>query len=97
MRHGVRCLSLNAIAKIRWLSYRIAARRLHGRLGVSDAPHRHALTDEDWAALLDLSDRSLLGWSVARRVDEFPDTHRWMRLAVSARTGAALRCRTCNG
>jgi hypothetical protein len=42
------------------------------RLGVNYAPHRHALTDEDWTALLDFSDQQLLGKKVARRFDEFP-------------------------
>jgi hypothetical protein len=44
------------------------------RLGVSYAPHRHALTDEDWAALLDFADQQLLGRKVMRRFDEFPET-----------------------
>ncbi len=47
-----------------------------GRLGVNDAPHRHALMEEDWTALLDFSDQQLLGKKVARRFDEFPGASR---------------------
>ena len=32
--------------------------KAEGRLGVNDAPHRHALTQDDWTALLDFSDRN---------------------------------------
>ena len=46
------------------------------RLGVHYAAHRHALTDEDWAALLDFSDQQLLGKTVTRRFDQFPETPR---------------------
>jgi hypothetical protein len=46
------------------------------RLGVHYASHRHALTDEDWAALLDFSDQQLFGKTVARRFDQFPETPR---------------------
>ena len=46
------------------------------RLGVHYAAHRHALTDEDWAALLDFADQQLFGKDVARRFDQFPDTAR---------------------
>jgi hypothetical protein len=42
------------------------------RLGVHYASHRHALTDEDWAALLDFSDQQLFGNTVARRFNQFP-------------------------
>jgi hypothetical protein len=46
------------------------------RLGVHYAPHRHALADEDWAALLDFADQQLFGKDVARRFDEFPESAR---------------------
>jgi len=45
-------------------------------LGVHYAAHRHALTDEDWAALLDFSNQQLLGKTVTRRFDQFPETPR---------------------
>jgi hypothetical protein len=35
-----------------------------------------ALTDGDWAALLDFSDQQLLGKTVSRRFDQFPETPR---------------------
>jgi hypothetical protein len=40
------------------------------RLGVHYAAHRHALADEDWAALLDFADQQLFGKDVARRFDQ---------------------------
>ena len=40
------------------------------RLGVHYAAHRHALADEDWAALLDFADQQLIGKDVARRFDQ---------------------------
>ena len=43
-----------------------------GRLGVHYAPHPHALTEEDWEALLDFADQQLLGRTVVRRFDRFP-------------------------
>lgn len=43
------------------------------RLGVHYAEHRHALADEDWAALLDFADARLSGKPVSRRFDQFPD------------------------
>jgi hypothetical protein len=46
------------------------------RLGVHYAAHRHALADEDWAALLDFADHQLFGRTVARRFDGFPDDAR---------------------
>ena len=46
------------------------------RLGVHYAAHRHALADEDWAALLDFADQQLFGKDVARRFDQFPDVAR---------------------
>jgi hypothetical protein len=46
------------------------------RLGVHYAAHRHALADEDWAALLDFSDQQLIGKTVTRRFDQFPETTR---------------------
>ena len=46
------------------------------RLGVHYAAHRHALAEEDWAALLDFADQQLFGRTVARRFDEFPDSAR---------------------
>ena len=46
------------------------------RLGVHYAPHRHALADDDWAALLDFADQQLFGKDVARRFDQFPDVAR---------------------
>jgi hypothetical protein len=42
------------------------------RLGVNFANHRHALTPDDWTALLDFSDQQLRGMAVARRFDQFP-------------------------
>jgi hypothetical protein len=44
------------------------------RLGVHYAPHRHALAEEDWAALLDFADEQLFGKPVARRFDQFPES-----------------------
>jgi hypothetical protein len=46
------------------------------RLGVHYAAHRHALTNEDWTALLDFADQQLFGKAVARRFDQFPETVR---------------------
>jgi hypothetical protein len=46
------------------------------RLGVHYAPHRHALTAEDWAALLDFADQQLFGRTVPRRFDQFPEPAR---------------------
>jgi hypothetical protein len=46
--------------------------KLEGRLGVNYAPHRHALTTEDWTALLDFADQQLRGLKVDRRFDQFP-------------------------
>jgi hypothetical protein len=46
------------------------------RLGVHYAAHRHALAQEDWSALLDFADQQLLGKTVARRFDQFPDAAR---------------------
>jgi hypothetical protein len=43
-----------------------------GRLGVHYANHRHGLTADDWAALLDFADQQLLGKPVARRFDQYP-------------------------
>jgi hypothetical protein len=42
------------------------------RLGVNYANHRHALTDDDWVALLDFADQQLRGKAVPRRFDVFP-------------------------
>ena len=44
-----------------------------GRLGVNYANHRHALTDDDWAALVDFADLHLRGLKVDRRFDVFPE------------------------
>jgi hypothetical protein len=46
------------------------------RLGVHYAAHRHALADDDWAALLDFADQQLFGRTVARRFDQFPESAR---------------------
>ncbi|MEP6917751.1 MAG: alpha/beta hydrolase family protein [Acidobacteriota bacterium] len=43
------------------------------RLGVNYADHGHALTAEDWTAMLDFSDRHLRGMKVDRRFDRFLD------------------------
>ncbi len=42
------------------------------RLGVNYGQHGHAFTAEDWTALLDFSDKHLLGNKVARTFDRFP-------------------------
>jgi hypothetical protein len=42
------------------------------RLGVNYAPHGHALTDDDWTALLDFADQHLLGKNVPRTFNRFP-------------------------
>ncbi len=42
------------------------------RLGVNYANHRHALTADDWTALLDFADQQLRGKAVDRRFDVFP-------------------------
>jgi hypothetical protein len=42
------------------------------RLAVHYAPHRHALAEEDWAALIDFADRVLLGKRVARPFNNYP-------------------------
>ena len=47
-------------------------RRIANALGVNYAPHRHALTAEDWDALLEFADVTLRGRKPARRFDEFP-------------------------
>jgi hypothetical protein len=41
-------------------------------LGVHYAPHRHALTKDDWEALVDFADARLRGRKVNRRFDAFP-------------------------
>jgi hypothetical protein len=56
------------------------------RLGVNYAPHRHALTEEDWSALLDFSDRHLLGRKVSRSFDQFPASpSELQRLSMASR------------
>jgi hypothetical protein len=47
--------------------------RAAGAIGVNYAPHRHALTKEDWDALLDFADSRLRGKAVGRRFDVFPE------------------------
>jgi hypothetical protein len=42
------------------------------RLAVHYAPHRHALAEEDWAALIDFADRVLLGKPAARVFNNYP-------------------------
>lgn len=42
------------------------------RLGVHYAPHGHAFTDDDWAALLDFADLQLIGRPTRRAFDRFP-------------------------
>jgi len=42
------------------------------RVGVNYAPHRHALTPDDWTATLDFADQQLRGIKVERRFDRFP-------------------------
>lgn len=42
------------------------------RLGVHYAPHGHAFTPDDWAALLDFADLHLLGRPTRRAFDRFP-------------------------
>lgn len=44
-----------------------------GGIGVSYAAHRHALTPDDWAALLDFADVRLRGKKPPRRFDVFPE------------------------
>jgi len=46
------------------------------RLGVNYANHRHALTDDDWMALVDFADLHLRGKPVDRRFDVFPEEPR---------------------
>jgi hypothetical protein len=45
-----------------------------GGIGVNYAAHRHALTPDDWAALLDFADARLRGRKPERRFDVFPET-----------------------
>jgi hypothetical protein len=42
------------------------------RLGVNYANHGHALTRDDWNAMLDFADQHLLGRPASRRFDQFP-------------------------
>ena len=42
------------------------------RLGVNYADHAHALTPDDWTALMDFADRHLRGRDQLRRFDQFP-------------------------
>jgi hypothetical protein len=42
------------------------------RLAVHYAPHRHALAEEDWAALIDFADRVLMGKPAARVFNNYP-------------------------
>jgi len=42
------------------------------KLGVNFAAHRHALTDDDWMALVDFADVHLRGRTIDRRFDVFP-------------------------
>ncbi len=42
------------------------------RLGVNYAPHAHALTADDWSAMLDFADRHLRGKPIERTFDRFP-------------------------
>jgi len=42
------------------------------RLGVNYAPHAHAFTSDDWAAMLDFADKHLLGKPLPRTFDRFP-------------------------
>ncbi len=46
--------------------------RAAGAIGVHYAPHGHALTKEDWAALLDFADAQVRGLKTPRRFDSFP-------------------------
>jgi hypothetical protein len=41
-------------------------------IGVHYAPHRHALTSDDWDALIDFADERLRGLKSSRRFDRFP-------------------------
>jgi hypothetical protein len=41
-------------------------------IGVHYAPHRHALTQDDWDALIDFADARVRGLKTARRFDQFP-------------------------
>jgi hypothetical protein len=43
------------------------------RVGVHYSNHGHAFTAEDWDAMLDFMDKHLLGKSVARTFDQFPE------------------------
>lgn len=42
------------------------------RVGVNYAPHRHALTADDWKAALDFADKNLRGMKVKRSFNQFP-------------------------
>jgi hypothetical protein len=42
------------------------------RVGVNYEPHRHALTADDWNAVLDFADQQLRGIDHHRRFDQFP-------------------------
>ncbi|MGA3182090.1 MAG: hypothetical protein ABSF38_17270 [Verrucomicrobiota bacterium] len=42
------------------------------RVGVNYAPHRHALTADDWTAALDFADQQLRGINHQRTFDQFP-------------------------
>jgi hypothetical protein len=46
--------------------------RAPNALGVNYAPHHHALTKDDWDALLDFADVTLRGKPPTRRFDRFP-------------------------
>lgn len=67
-------ISLPEAVRQSWLGARPAYALLgaEDRLAVHYAPHGHTFNADDWSALLDFSDRHLLGRSVARTYNRFP-------------------------
>ena len=62
------------------------------RLGVNYAKHGHAFTAEDWTAMMDFTDKHLLGKEVDRMFDRFPTEQELDEAAAAgARGGASPR------
>ncbi len=60
------------------------------RLGVNYARHGHAFTAEDWTAMMDFFDKTLLGRKIERTFDRFP-TEKELDDAAAAAAAAAPR------
>ncbi len=67
-------ISLPEAVRQSWLGARPAYALFNAtdRLAVNYAPHGHAFTADDWAALLDFADHHLLGKRIGRTYNHFP-------------------------